>query len=154
MAVESHKIATTDHDIELSLRRAKVFESGDRRVTKADYDATNDEIRLRFQDGVKLLIPRRKLQGLNDASRDDVRDIELLGNGSGLHWPRLSVDHYVLGLLEGIFGTKQWMAHLGRLGGSVRTRAKSRAARENGKKGGRPVKRSAKAANSAKTRTA
>lgn len=133
-----HAIVTTDADIDGAVQTAKAFAAVDRRVTKAEYDADSDEVRLHFPDGVKILIPRSKLQGLENASRSNLKKIELLGNGTGLHWPKLDVDHYVPGLLEGVFGTKQWMAALGRRGGSVTSKAKARAARENGRKGGRP----------------
>ena len=43
-------------------------------------------------------------------------------------------------LVAGIFGTKSWMAELGRKGGQATSSAKSAAARKNGKKGGRPRK--------------
>jgi general stress protein YciG len=138
MANKTHAILTNDADIDQALQTAKAFAAVDRRVTKAEYDSDTDEVRLHFADGVKILIPRSKLQGLKNASRADLKKVELLGNGTGLHWPKLDVDHYVPGLLEGVFGTKQWMAALGRRGGSVTSKAKVRAARENGRKGGRP----------------
>jgi hypothetical protein len=43
----------------------------------------------------------------------------------------------VAGLVAGVFGTRAWMAELGRKGGSVTSEAKASAVRENGKKGGR-----------------
>ena len=44
-------------------------------------------------------------------------------------------------LLEGVFGSKSWTAaQMGRSGGSARTEAKANAARDNGKRGGRPRK--------------
>jgi hypothetical protein len=57
----------------------------------------------------------------------------------GLHWPKLDTDLYVPALLQGVFGSKQWMAQqLGAQGGRSRTAAKVAAARANGRKGGRP----------------
>ncbi|AHJ69353.1 Hypothetical protein GbCGDNIH2_7302 [Granulibacter bethesdensis] len=47
----------------------------------------------------------------------------------------------VEGLARGVFGSPAWMAAaLGRSGGSSRSAAKVTAAREKGKKGGRPRK--------------
>jgi len=47
----------------------------------------------------------------------------------------------VPGLLQGTFGTRRWMAgELGAAGGKARSTAKVAAARENGRKGGRPRK--------------
>jgi len=44
----------------------------------------------------------------------------------------------VPGLLDGVFGTKSWMTHIGQKGGSAVSEAKLTAARINGAKGGRP----------------
>ncbi len=43
-------------------------------------------------------------------------------------------------LVAGLFGTKAWMAQLGRQGGKSRSGAKAQASRDNGKHGGRPRK--------------
>jgi hypothetical protein len=43
-------------------------------------------------------------------------------------------------LIDGVFGSKAWMRDIGRVGGSAKSEAKATAARENGKKGGRPRK--------------
>src|SRR3546814_18418882 len=56
-----------------------------------------------------------------------------------LHWPKLDTDLYVPALLQGVFGSKQWMAQqLGALGGRSRIAAKVAAARAYGPKGRRP----------------
>jgi hypothetical protein len=108
------------------------------RAIKAEYNRKDDLVTLHFIDGIRVSIPRGKLQGLQDAKLSQVAKIELLGGGTGLHWPELDVDHYVPGLLNRVFGTARWMAEIGRTGGSARSRAKTRAARANGKRGGRP----------------
>lgn len=69
--------------------------------------------------------------------------MEVEGNGYGLHWESLDADLTVPGLLAGIFGSTAWMRELGRRGGSAASEAKARAARENGRKGGRPRKKRA-----------
>jgi hypothetical protein len=61
--------------------------------------------------------------------------------GFNLHWPALDVDLFVPALLAGVFGTRAWMAReLARVGGQARSAAKTKAARANGAKGGRPRK--------------
>jgi hypothetical protein len=52
------------------------------------------------------------------------------------------VDHYIPAVLGGVVGTRRWMSEIGRRGGMVRSAAKARAARMNGRKGGRPRKKS------------
>jgi hypothetical protein len=138
MPKAAHKIRVSDDDIDSALARAKQFDSQDPRVTKAHYETKDDSIRLQFADGMTVSIPRQQLQGLERASRSQVSKIELVGNGTGLRWPLLDVDHYVLGLLAHRFGTARWMNEIGRRGGLVKSAAKSKAARRNGRKGGRP----------------
>jgi hypothetical protein len=47
---------------------------------------------------------------------------------------------YVPALFEGVYGSKAWMKQAASVAGATRSAAKSAAARENGKKGGRPRK--------------
>lgn len=67
-----------------------------------------------------------------------VARIEVTPSGEGLHWEALDVDLSVLCLLLGVFGTKSWMAEIGRRGGRVSSPPKAAAAKRNGLKGGRP----------------
>ena len=135
---EIHQVHVSNEQIDAASKRARQFEAHDPREFKVRYDAKEDLVSLDFADGVRLSIPRKQLQGLENASRSQLSKIEIVGNGTGLYWPLLDVDHYVLGLLDHKFGTKRWMKQIGRLGGLVRSKAKSEAARLNGLKGGRP----------------
>lgn len=76
-------------------------------------------------------------QDLEGASDADLAAIAILGNGYGLHWPTLDVDLAIPDLMAGLLGTRSWMA---RKAGKATSKAKATAARENGKKGGRPSK--------------
>jgi hypothetical protein len=96
---------------------------------------------LKLTDGRRHVIPREELQGLQSATKDEIAQVEIIGGGTGLHWPSLDLDFYVPGLLRGVYGNKKWMAEIGRSGGSVKSAAKKRAARVNGLKGGRPRQR-------------
>ena len=67
--------------------------------------------------------------------------IAISPTGLGVHWPRLDADLYLPALMEGVFGTRRWMAQqLGKSGGSSTSLVKRQAARSNGKLGGRPRK--------------
>ena len=141
-------MVASDADIDAAIGRGKLAPSI--RVVKATYDESNDEIYIQFDNGARLGLPRKLLQGLTDAKPAQLRTITILGPGTGLQWPKLDVIHYVPGLIDGVFGTRQWMndlpalrarmSELGRMSALVRTPAKVAAARENGKKGGRPKK--------------
>jgi hypothetical protein len=132
------KVVTTDAQLDSALAQARRFAPEDRRAVAAYYEKNKDRVVLALTNGVEVSIPRAGLQGLEHATDVQAAEIELLGGGTGLHWPQMNVDHYVPGLLNNIFGTAAWMRHVGHLGGSVRSRAKTAAARANGRKGGRP----------------
>ncbi len=136
---KAHKIKTTESELEAAQARARAFEQQlDLRATRAEYNKRDDLVTLHLADGIRVSLPRKKLQGLQNAKPSQLTRIELLGRGTGLHWPDLNVDHYVPGLLNHVFGTAKWMSEIGRIGGSATSRAKSLAARANGKLGGRP----------------
>ncbi len=134
----AHKIRSTESDLDAAIARARAFERYDLRATKAEYNKRDDLVTVHLADGVRVSLPRKKLQGLQNAKPSQLTKIELLGGGTGLHWPELDVDHYVPGLLNHVFGTGRWMSEIGRIGGSAKSRAKTQAARVNGKRGGRP----------------
>jgi hypothetical protein len=134
----AHKVVTTDAEIDAALAEAEL--KPPHRAVAASYEPAGDEITIRFVDGVQLRVPRRLVQGLQHATPEQLGRIEIEGPGTGLVWPALGVAHHVPGLVAGLFGTRQWMAELGRRGGSRRTLAKALAARANGVKGGRPRK--------------
>jgi hypothetical protein len=136
MAKAAHKIVTTDPEIDAAIAKAVLHPFPD--AVAASYDPAADAIVIRFADGVELRLPRRLVQGLQHATPEQLRRIEMEGPGTGLVWPALGVAHYVPGLVAGVFGTRQWMAEIGRRGGARRTKAKALAARANGAKGGRP----------------
>jgi hypothetical protein len=141
MTKNSHPVVTTDKQIDAAIARAGALQSTEQRATRATYDPKHDRITIELSNRVVVSIPRQQLQGLTGVGANDIAQIELVGNGTGLHWPTLDVDHYIPGLLNQVFGTRAWMAHLGRRGGASTSTAKKRAARANGRKGGRPSKR-------------
>lgn len=112
------------------------------RAVAARYDRRVSRIMVSLSNGLELAFPPHLAEGLAEAKPADLATIEITPTGLGLHWPRLDADLYLPALLEGVFGSPRWMAGLlGKSGGLARTAAKVAAARENGRKGGRPRKR-------------
>jgi hypothetical protein len=110
-------------------------------AVSARYDGEQGRIVVGLNTGVDITFPVELAQGLSGASPADLVEIEISPAGTGLHWPRLDADLYIPALLQGVFGSKNWMAQqLGAAGGAARSDAKKAAARTNGAKGGRPRK--------------
>jgi len=136
-----HRILTSDNDIEKAKADSAAFPA-ELRLMSVYLANVEDETLfvLVMDDGSRHYIPKARIEKLCDASDDIVLRFEISEDGLALYWPELDLDLYVPALLQGVYGTERWMASLGRLGGRVRSEAKSRAARENGRKGGRPCK--------------
>ncbi len=133
-------MAVTEQDVQQAEKRmAALRENGF--AVSARYDRRTARIVVNLNTGVRIAFPARLAEGLAEASPDDLAEIEIRPAGLGLHWPKLDADVYVPTLLQGVFGSKRWMAaELGAAGRRVRSRAKASAARDNGRKGGRPRK--------------
>jgi hypothetical protein len=115
------------------------------RAESAHYDAGRDRVIVRLTTGVEIGFAPRDAQGLQHASREDLAEIVVEAFGLGVHFPRLDADFYVPALLEGVLGSQSWIAaRLGAAGGRVRGGAKAAASRDNGKRGGRSRKATAR----------
>lgn len=91
--------------------------------------------------GAPICFPTSLVQDVSEASQDDLESLFVDGMGFNLNWPKLDVDLYVPALVAGVFGTRDWMSRgLARHAGRATSVAKAAAARENGRKGGRPRK--------------
>jgi hypothetical protein len=111
------------------------------RAARATYDAKDKALRIELTNGAAISLPVKLIPALKGASPNEVRSVEVLGRGGGLHWEALDVDLSVPGLVSSVFAGPEWMAELGRVGGQRSSAAKAAAARRNGRKGGRPRSR-------------
>jgi len=136
---ERAKIVTTDAEIDRAIERARHLRE-EPLVAAVEYlpGPGLDLFILKLTDGRRRVLPREDLQGLQSGTSDQLAHIEIVGGGTGLHWPDLDADFHVPALLRGVYGNRLWMAKIGKRGGSVTSAAKKRAARANGKLGGRP----------------
>lgn len=96
---------------------------------------------IELSDGSGFLFQPGRVEGLENATRDDLAHVTISPSGYGLHFPTVDADVYLPGLLEGRFGSARFMAAaMGARGGKARTPAKAEASRQNGRLGGRPRK--------------
>lgn len=142
------KLKMSDEEFErqyqAGVRRGKEKMQTAPQAMSASYDRAANRLIVELKNGVTFMIPCDLIQGLRDASPDEIAEVEVMPRGMALHWEKLDQDFSVAGLMAGMFGNKTWMSELGRQGGSITSEAKVVASRENGRKGGRPrTKRSA-----------
>lgn len=137
-----HKVITTDADIDRALAAA-AGAAEDPCVTAATYKPGPglNLLILTLSDGRRRAIPVEDIEGLACATRSQIAQVQITAGGTALRWPSLDLDLYVPNLLRDIYGTRQWMAEIGRRGGSATSPAKRKSARANGRLGGRPKKR-------------
>jgi hypothetical protein len=108
------------------------------RAASAAYRGRDQALHVELTNGAKFIIPVKLIPELQKAPVRDIRRVEVLGRGGGLHWETLDVDISVPGLVASVFEGPTWLAELGRVGGQRSSAAKAAAARKNGRKGGRP----------------
>jgi hypothetical protein len=131
----------TDTDVRQAEKRMQARLKDQARAESARYDQRTGRIVVSLSNGLELGVPAALAEGLRGARAADLSEIEVSPTGLGLHWPRLDADLYLPALMEGVFGSRRWMAQvMGKAGGRSRSATKRAAARENGRLGGRPRK--------------
>jgi hypothetical protein len=110
------------------------------RATSARYDRTTGRVVLELTNGCSFAFPTRAIPALQSASASELVTVEIDPSGGALRWDDLDVDLSVPSLLLSAVGVDERLRHFASLAGRVRSDAKARAARTNGKKGGRPKK--------------
>jgi len=129
---------------ELRANFARTFRAA-RRAVKTEprantvvYRPKQHALQIALTNGAAIMLPVNLIPDLRRASPQEIRAVEILGRGGGLHWERLDLDLSVPGLFSSVFAGPEWLAELGRIGGRKSSTAKATAARRNGRKGGRP----------------
>jgi hypothetical protein len=134
------RTAISEGEIDAAIQRGKAARPCEPRAAAACYDRVHGRVIVELTSGCAFAFPPSLAQGLEQATEEQLEQVEILGRGHGLHWEALDAGFSVPGLLAGIFGTQAFMA---RRAGKASSPAKSAAARRNGAKGGRPRKRAA-----------
>lgn len=120
--------------------RTRLADAVEPHAKAAYYDRSANRIVVELNNGMDFRFSPSSVQELAGAVPDEIAQVEISPSGRTLRWKKLDADLSLPGLMMGIFGTKMWMAHLGRTGGQATSQAKSAAAQLNGMKGGRPKK--------------
>ena len=62
---------------------------------------TESEMTVSLTDGRTISVPLSWFSSLSGATKEQLQDYEILGDGEGIHWPQLDEDLSVKGLLLG-----------------------------------------------------
>jgi len=79
---------------------------------RVSVDTQNGYLDISFPTGVSVRFPIQFLEGLQDAEPEQLRDFKLSPSGLGLHWQQIGTDLYIPALIEGAFGSREWMTQL------------------------------------------
>lgn len=134
----------TQAEIEHGERSGEASRRSEPHATSVRFDAGTRTYALELLAGAVVSFRADQVRELNDASAEDLADVELSPSGGGISWPRLDVDLNMTGLILRLVAGEGWRpffrSMLGQENGAKRSPAKAAAARANGKKGGRPRK--------------
>jgi hypothetical protein len=99
----------TDEEFEAARERGLESFVREPHAKAARYDRTSGMIIVDLYNGCTFAVPGRQLQGLEDASDDELAEVEVVGWGYGLHWETCDADLTVPDMLAGSFGTARYM---------------------------------------------
>lgn len=102
----------------------------------ARYDRETHRVMVEMNNGCVFGFPVWMVPGTGQATPEELENPVIMSD-EAVGWEELNADTHVLGLMLRVFNVKAWA---GRWLGSLTSPAKAEAARENGKKGGRPRK--------------
>ena len=129
------------NELEAASQRARRINAAAPKALKARYDRKLARIVVSLSNSLELSFSPSDAQGLEGATAAQLHAIEISPSGLGLHFPKIDADLYLPAILQGILGNRKWMAsRLGAAGGKSTSDAKKKAARRNGRLGGRPRK--------------
>ena len=84
----------------------------DHSAIAARYDSEADQVIINFSDGSEFRFSSQLGQGLQNATPEQLAEVEFTPSGQGLHWETLDADLSIPDLLRGVYGNRKWMNEL------------------------------------------
>jgi hypothetical protein len=132
-------VRSNDNDFEqeneTAVREAREADRIEPRASSVRYETQQGLLLVELRSGFVFGFPPERITGLEDTTAKQLATVRISPSGDGLHWDGLNVDASLTGLMADALNLREWAP---RFMGQARSEAKSRAARLNGMKGGRP----------------
>jgi hypothetical protein len=139
MAKPTKRVVEADFErqFEAATRDGREADRIEPRATTIRYDATKGLVLVELRSGFVFGFPPERIPGLEGATAEALAGARISPSGDGLHWDDQDVQVSLTGLIRDALNLEEWAP---RLMGQIKSEAKTRAARLNGLKGGRPRK--------------
>ena len=82
-------VELTDRQIDTALERGAANRASEPRATSVRFNVASERLVIELSNGCTFALPSRLIEGLADATADQMKRVEVLGSGYGLHWPDL-----------------------------------------------------------------
>jgi hypothetical protein len=94
-------------------RRGRAEMARELQAKSVRYDRKTRRIVVDLKNGSTFIFPPRLVEGLADASPEDIAEVELGPRGAALFWRKLDQHYSLAGLTAGVFGSKAWLIPCG-----------------------------------------
>lgn len=102
-------VEPTDQELATANERGRVVFETTPHAKTVRHDRRSGMTIVELYNGCTFAFPPRKLQGLEQATDEDLLAVEISGIGYGLHWESRDADFTVEGLMAGRFGSDTYM---------------------------------------------
>lgn len=131
----------TDEELLAQYERAveaeRIADRTEPRARSARYEHATGRIVVELKSGAAFAVPASMFAELDGATAEALEQVEPISGGEGIGWEALDVHVSVAGILAELLGPELVRAFAAR-GGRSTSERKAAAARENGRRGGRP----------------
>lgn len=102
-------VEMSDKEWEAARERGRIEMATKPRARSAHFDRNSGRIVVQLANGSIFEFPARLAQGLENATDDQLAEVEVAGPGFGLHWAALDADLLVESLMAGRLGSRRYM---------------------------------------------